>query len=250
MLHLLILFATISFFAFILYLRLNRAKILGIWGEKKVSALLAMLGNEYHVFNDVLIRTNYGTSQIDHIVVSPFGIFVIETKNYKGWIFGGINSDKWTQNIWGHKYQLSNPIRQNQGHIRALQSVLPQFCTNQYVSIIVFSHKAKLKVKLDESYNVIHTWSLVHRIHKYKDVLLSTKQQKEFISLLLLFLDSTKEEKKAHVTSVKQKSSQRDSMISSSICPLCGGSLVKRKGKYGKFYGCSNYPKCKFTLTK
>lgn len=231
----------------VLYIRINRAKILGIWGEKKVSSILSLLGKEYHVFNDVLIKTSYGTSQIDHLVVSPYGVFVIETKNYKGWIFGSANSDKWTQNIWGHKYQLANPIRQNNGHIKSLQSVLPQFCSNQYVSIIVFSHKAKLKVKLDDNYNIIHTWSLIHRIHNYQDEVLTSDQQKEYMSSLQRFLDSTKEEKKSHISSVKQKNSRHDSLIRSGICPQCGGSLIKRKGKYGSFYGCSNYPKCKFT---
>lgn len=97
-----------------------------------------MLGSDYKIFKDVLIRNSYGTSQVDHLIVSPYGIFVVETKNYKGWILGGENSDKWTQNIWGNKYQLANPIRQNYGHIKALQNALPQFVSNQYISIIVF----------------------------------------------------------------------------------------------------------------
>lgn len=63
--------------SFAIYLRINRAKISGLWGEKKVSAVLSMLGKEYKVFNDVLIKNSYGTSQIDHLVVSPYGIFVI-----------------------------------------------------------------------------------------------------------------------------------------------------------------------------
>lgn len=233
--------------SFAIYLRINRAKISGLWGEKKVSAVLSMLGKEYKVFNDVLIKNSYGTSQIDHLVVSPYGIFVIETKNYKGWILGGANSDKWTQNIWGNKYQLANPIRQNMGHIKALQNALPQYISSQYVSIIAFSHNSKLKVKVDDSYNVVYTLNVISRIRAYKEVILSDEQQNEYITALQKFLDSSKDEKKAHVSTVRQKSIRREAMINADICPQCGGSLIKRKGKYGSFYGCSNYPNCKFT---
>ena len=60
--------------------------------EKKVSAFLATLPSyEYKIFNDILLATESGTTQIDHIVVSRFGIFVIETKNYRGWITGNEN---------------------------------------------------------------------------------------------------------------------------------------------------------------
>ena len=53
---------------------------------------------------------------------------------------------------------------------------------------------------------------------------------------------------KTHVRNVKEAKFKTDSIIASGICPQCGGTLVRRNGKYGKFYGCSNYPKCKFTL--
>ena len=66
-----------------------RTKIIGLWGEKKISFLLWFLGSEYKTFNDVLIKKKSGhTTQIDHLVISPYGIFVIETKNYTGWITG------------------------------------------------------------------------------------------------------------------------------------------------------------------
>lgn len=212
-----------------------------------MSALLTMLGKEYHVFNDVLIKNNYGTSQIDHLVVSPYGIFVIETKNYKGWIFGGVNSDKWTQNIWGNKYQLANPIKQNHGHIIKLQNALPRFCSNQYISIISFSQSSTLKVNVEDSDNVVHSLNVISRIYRYKEVLLTEHQQQEYIEALKPFLAADRKEKKAHVSSVKEKNYKRESLIYSGICPRCGGSLVQRQGKYGSFWGCSNYPNCKFT---
>ena len=88
-------------------------------GELSVRMWLKLLSSDqYKIINDLLISSHGHTSQIDHVVVSEYGIFVIETKNYQGWIYGGNYSEYWTQNIFGHKYELRNPILQNQGHIR------------------------------------------------------------------------------------------------------------------------------------
>lgn len=78
----------------------------------------------YRCFDDVIVPARDGTTQIDHIIVSPYGIFVIETKNMKGWIFGSENSAKWTQSIYGKKTSFQNPIRQNYRHIKCLAEYL------------------------------------------------------------------------------------------------------------------------------
>lgn len=72
---------------------------IGKAGEKRVARKLDWLPKEYIILNDIMLPTQYGTTQIDHIVVSPYGIFVIETKNYKGWIFGHENSEEWKQSL-------------------------------------------------------------------------------------------------------------------------------------------------------
>jgi len=115
------------------------AKIKGILGEKKVAAMLARLPhNQYRVFNDVLIKGNYGMTQIDHVVLSTHGIFVIETKNYKGWISGGEYSDFWTKNMYGKKFKFRNPLMQNYAHIKTLSEILcvPE---DMFISIVAFS---------------------------------------------------------------------------------------------------------------
>lgn len=76
----------------------NPARI-GAVGESKVSGILQSLPDEYRKINGVIIPNKNGTTQIDHIVVSRYGIFVIETKNYSGWIFGADNSKKMEANI-------------------------------------------------------------------------------------------------------------------------------------------------------
>src|SRR5690349_12424781 len=68
-------------------------------GEAKLSRALKMrfLAPDYHLLNHVTLRVKDETTQIDHVLVSRFGIFVIETKDYKGWIFAGSNDRYWTQ---------------------------------------------------------------------------------------------------------------------------------------------------------
>ncbi|WP_232511503.1 topoisomerase DNA-binding C4 zinc finger domain-containing protein [Parageobacillus thermoglucosidasius] len=53
--------------------------------------------------------------------------------------------------------------------------------------------------------------------------------------------------KKRHVQTIRTKQKQTEQHIQQNRCPKCGGVLIVRKGKYGTFKGCSNYPKCKFT---
>lgn len=103
----------IIFVVGILY-TLFEANIKGFIGEKIVAAILSGLPKQqYRVVNNVMLGTEYGTTQIDHVVVSVYGIFVIETKNYKGWITGSEFGDYWTKNMYGKKYKFQNPLKQN-----------------------------------------------------------------------------------------------------------------------------------------
>ena len=81
--------------------------------------------------------------QIDHVVVSIYGIFVIETKNYSGWIFGDENSQYWAQVIYKTKNRFYNPILQNRGHIKALQGLLQDYSHIRYIPIVVFYIKSR-----------------------------------------------------------------------------------------------------------
>ena len=97
------------------------AKASGDYGEYSISTIFNALPNEFHIINDIILRTKKGTTQLDHVVVSPYGIYIIETKNHKGMIFGDPNGKVWTQvlNGRGH-FTFYNPIWQNQGHIENL----------------------------------------------------------------------------------------------------------------------------------
>ena len=109
-------FLVIALIAASIVLRIYEPAIKGIIGEKRVRKQLDKLSPEnYRVLNDVMVRTEKGTSQIDHVVVSIYGIFVIETKNYTGWIHGSENSEYWTQSIYRKKTKFRNPIRSKLG---------------------------------------------------------------------------------------------------------------------------------------
>lgn len=132
-------------FSAMLYLRFNKGKI----AEKMVYHKLMQLPEEYHVIDDVLFMSNGRSTQIDHIVVSPYAVFVIETKGYKGWILGGENSEYWTQIIYKRKSTFYNPIHQNDGHIRFLKFLLKDLGNIPFVPIVVFNNEAELKVNVN-----------------------------------------------------------------------------------------------------
>jgi hypothetical protein len=215
-------------------------------GELMVSMTLARLPKEhYRVFNDIILPTRYGTTQIDHIVVSPFGIFVIETKNYNGWIYGGENSENWTQNIWGNKYTFRNPLKQNNGHVKALKSILGVSET-AIIPIVVFSNRADLSVQTNQL--VINRENLRSVIKRYHTEFFPLEQIDNLCIKIELARETGKEAKKQHVRNVKQTVYRKNQAIAKGICPQCGGQLILRDGRYGSFYGCNNYPKCRFTL--
>lgn len=111
-----------------------------LWLDKKV----------YHVINNVILPTDSGTTQIDHIIVSTYGVFVIETKNMNGWIFGSEKQKIWTQSLYGNSYKFQNPIHQNFKHIKTLQSLL-NLNEYQIYSVIVFVGKCTFKTKMPEN---------------------------------------------------------------------------------------------------
>ena len=103
-----------------------RPHIKGWVGELKttLSDKLFLDSKVYKQFNNFIIKDESGSTQIDHIIVSKFGIFVLETKDYSGWIYGHEKSEYWTQNIFGNKNRFQNPLRQNYRHTIMLSKYL------------------------------------------------------------------------------------------------------------------------------
>ena len=102
------------------------SSIAGWLGEKVTQlGMWATLDEKTYIrFHDVIIQTENGTTQIDHVLLSKYGIFVIETKNYDGWILGGEKQKNWTQIMFGKKNSFQNPLYQNYKHTKALSECL------------------------------------------------------------------------------------------------------------------------------
>jgi hypothetical protein len=101
--------------------------------------------DSWHLLNNVTLQLADGTTQIDHVLVSRYGVFVIETKHYKGWIFGDDKSGEWTQVIYKRKHRFQNPLRQNYKHVKAVQAVLDFLSPEQVVGVVVFTGEAEFK---------------------------------------------------------------------------------------------------------
>jgi hypothetical protein len=235
----------------LLILRLNMPKIKGSVGEARAARKLSHLDpNEYKIINDVLITNGGRSSQIDHIVISRFGIFVIETKNYKGWIHGGEHSEYWTQSIYSDKFKFRNPIIQNDGHIRALKNTLREYPQAIYHSIVAFTGSAELK-NVYSSTPVIYGSQLRWMIRKHSTTrCLSTEQVADIADKLSGMSKPDKTAKQNHIQQTRYQAYEREQAERLLVCPRCGAGLVERHGQYGGFYGCSNYPRCRYTLRR
>lgn len=229
----------------VLIVKFKSPNIKGNIGERKVSKALNTLdNNEYKVINNVMIRTDRGTTQIDHVVISVYGIFVIETKNYKGLIFGNEYDDNWKQVIYKRSERFRNPIKQNYGHVAALKERLNLEKDLLIVSIIAFTNRASLRVNTKTP--VMYDSNVVSYIRSYNNKLISEDDVKRIDYDLLMSNIDSKDTRKEHVHSIRKNLRQRENNINNNICPRCGKALVKRQGKHGEFIGCSGFPKCRF----
>jgi len=241
--------ALIILFAIVLpsVIKLFKPRIKGFFGEKSITFFLSRLDSKkYKVINNLMINVNGSIAQIDHVVISNFGIFIIETKNYKGFITGNEYGDYWTQTIYKYKEKFYNPIKQNYGHIQAIKAILKEFQNIIYYPIVVFTMEADLKVTADT--DVVYYTHLIETIKKYQKENISDVLRDKIYTYLNTQNITDKNSKKEHIKNIQEKKNDIENKIKSNICPKCGSWLVIRNGKYGIFKGCSNYPKCKFTI--
>lgn len=220
----------------------TKIDIKGSMGELRQEMRLHKLDREkYKVINNIIIPYKDKTSQIDHLVISVYGIFVIENKNFSGNIYGSEKDRNWTQVMGKSKNSFYNPVLQNKGHIKALEQIFGK--VDNIYSIIVFGDRAELrKVDLDsENIRVINESDLYSTITSYGDEVLSYEEVRGYWNDLLDTMRGVRQDNAEHVKKVRETIAE-----SSRICPLCKSELVKREGKYGEFMGCSSYPKCRY----
>ena len=147
-------------------------KVSGIVGEKIVASILSRLDREkYKIINNLIIYTDKEATQIDHLVISNYGIIVIETKNYQGIILGEENSNYWTQILYKNRENFYNPIRQNNWHIQALENILKEYPYIVYFPIVVFIKNSDLRVKTVT--DVVNTDDLIKTIGQHRTEIIS-----------------------------------------------------------------------------
>lgn len=132
------------------YRRYRRASAFQNRGEALVSRIVREHFGppDFHLLNHITLALADGTTQIDHILVSRFGVFVIETKHYKGWIFANAKHANWTQVLFRKKFQLQNPLLQNYRHVRAVQSLLDFLPPDDIKSVVVFTGEAEFRTEV------------------------------------------------------------------------------------------------------
>lgn len=230
-------------------------------GENRVKSKLSWLNSkEYFIINDLLFRKSNGlTIQIDHVVVSPYGVFVIETKNISGYIYGSETANQWLRRWKGYarggrykedELSFDNPIRQNEAHIDALSERIGRGLQIPYYSVIAFSPEATLKVKTSQQ-NVIYWSEIRDYINRFKEPIMSVEEARNIYENIVALNIADPEVRNKHAASAnarkKNFETQSKTAVSNGKCPRCGGNLVLRQGAYGAFYGCTNFPKCRYT---
>ena len=195
--------------------------------------------NSYRQYHDVVVSESTRLTQIDHVVVSEYGIFVIETKMMGGWIYGDVDSSKWTQVFRTQKYIFQNPLRQNYLHTLTLAKFL-DIDHSKFHSVIVFWGECEFKTDMPQN---VRRNAFVEYIKRKKQILL-TKEEVNHACRILHGLKENKssENRLQHLLSLK----------SDEICPRCRGKLMKKTVKRGsragtQFLGCCNFPRCNYS---
>lgn len=187
----------------------------GEYGEDKIYDILERIdGYKAILPNCYLPKGNGETAEVDLILLHESGIYVFESKNYSGWIFGSENQKYWTQSFSDRregtkKYKFYNPLWQNDTHIRALQGILQDENVNIY-SYIVFGNDCDLMdVQVSQSnYYIVQRRELLQSVlenAEYYGKILSNDEIDEIYRILLPYAMTSPEEKEAHDRNVREK---------------------------------------------
>ncbi|MCK7596467.1 NERD domain-containing protein [Microbulbifer sp. CAU 1566] len=218
----------------------------GVWGEALVTFFgwILLSSRAYQRFHNVTLQTPDGTTQIDHIFVSRFGIFVVETKNMQGWIFGGERQAQWTQKIYKKTFKFQNPLRQNFKHVKALESLL-DVPADTIHSVVIFTGNSTFKTPMPA--NVTKAGGYIRYIKSFKTLALTEEDFEAVIHRVQSRrLASTRQTHRQHVEHLRARNSPEAEWL----CPKCGSQMIKRTSTRGKnegsqFWGCSAFPACR-----
>lgn len=206
----------------------------GELGEYKIDIQLSQLSKDYMYLSDLLIKnpkSSTGYSQIDHIIITPYGLFVIETKNYQGTIYGGKNKKTWLIN---GKFKMMNPLMQNYGHIQALKNFIEDKYQQYFISLVSFTKRCTFKIeeelrKIHSNELVIYDVELTQFINRKVAVLklqykkpIFLKNEIETIYNSLLNANITDAAiRKQHIDIIKEKKNITDKKEKETKCIVC-----------------------------
>ena len=210
-------------------------------GEKKVKDILKKIKDYHKVLNDItfVVGKTEMSHQIDHILIHPHGVFVIETKNYYGEIICDTYDSFWIKVVKGNKEKIANPLKQNKSHMIVVKKLLK----NKYdiIPVVVF-------VKNNAPYiddNAINMKDLLLFIdsYPYQKELDKNEINDIYKTLKSLSSDLSKKEHLENIGYLKEiKKEFRLEMeyaIENQICPRCDSEMIVN----GFEYKCS---KCDF----
>jgi len=184
---------------------LRSPRFKGWRGERAVQAAIRRQLNPLiyvDLHNVTLPTADGGSTQIDHLIFSPYGLFVLETKNFQGWIFGTEKQREWTQQIFRKRSRFQNPLRQNYKHIKTLQSLL-DIAPEHLHSVIAFVGDCEFKTEMPA--HVTRGLDFVGHIQSFTQPVWSPEQMQALLDKLEeLRLQPGRATDRRHVAHVRQ----------------------------------------------
>ena len=226
----------------------------GEWLTKHYSKIMT----DALILHDVLIDGTDGrTSQLDLVMVGAKGIYVVEVKSFNGKVYGDGKKKTWYYYTGGKKYDIYSPLLQNKKHIQYLKTFLADFGDIPFFSVILLIG-ADFKVsninRNPDNIDTVVCNSLpaltdaIQLLAKGKPTILDETKKQQAFNFIQNNQHIGNDARVAHKKSVQNYKVDLEMYKEQKMCPYCKTPLVLRKGKYGEFYGCRNYPKCKYTL--
>ena len=212
-------------------------------GEEAVAEEIRRIAPQNaRVFHDlVLFDKNKKTYQIDHLFINTNGIWIIETKNWSGVVLGDEENKYWTQYKKYKTERRYNPVKQNFGHYYKIRSLFPKHVPIRCLVVFV-----KADISNIQSEYICNLFELPEILLRETDNKLTDFEIQKYYQKVLSEKEKCGVSTEEHERTIENKKTG----LSQGICPNCGGKLVERKGPSGAFYGCTNFPKCTFTIDK
>ena len=228
-------------------------EISGGFGEQ-LAKFYAKTMPDVLVLHDVLIDGANGyTSQIDLILVGNKGVYVVEMKMFDGAkIYGDTKNTNWNYYKNGRKYEIYSPLKQNKKHVDYLKTFLKDFGDVPCFSIITMVCD-DFKISGDKKDDTIICNSLpameraIYKIAEDKPFVFDDIKKRQIFDYIKNHQHTGKDARIEHKQKVMAYKDSLEEMKEQKMCPYCKTELVLREGKNGKFYGCSNYPRCDYT---